>query len=157
MNESRLKNEELQAFVPEHPPRTKMESWMSQAAAVEEEGSRRGLEVVPEDRTDGGIGGRVGGNADPADHAVPLFADAELTSFRERWDEVQASFVDEPREAVRSADSLVASVVQRIEEQFAQERSRLEEQWERGTNVSTEDLRQGLQRYKSLFGRLLEF
>jgi hypothetical protein len=89
--------------------------------------------------------------------AGPLFPDDELHNFRARWDQVQASFVDEPRQAVEHADSLVANVVKRIAEQFSAERERLENQWGQGENVSTEDLRQALRRYRAFFDRLLSF
>jgi hypothetical protein len=87
----------------------------------------------------------------------PLFPDDELHSFRTRWDAVQASFVDEPRQAVEQADSLVANVAKRIAEQFSAERAQLEKQWDSGDSVSTEDLRQALKRYRSFFDRLLSF
>jgi hypothetical protein len=90
-------------------------------------------------------------------HDSPLFDDAELRDFRERWDQVQTSFVDEPRHAVEQADTLVATVVKRIAEQFSEERAKLEKQWDRGDNVSTEDLRQGFKRYRAFFDRLLAF
>lgn len=89
--------------------------------------------------------------------AGPLFPDDELHNFRARWDQVQTSFVDEPRQAVEQADSLVANVVKRIAEQFANERTKLEEQWAKGDNVNTEDLRQALKRYRAFFDRLLSF
>ena len=89
--------------------------------------------------------------------AGQLFPDDELHNFRARWDQVQTSFVDEPRKAVERADTLVANVVKRIAEQFSSERSQLEKQWDRGDNVSTEDLRQALKRYRSFFDRLLSF
>ena len=89
--------------------------------------------------------------------AGPLFPDDELHNFRARWDQVQTSFVDEPRHAVEQADSLVANVVKRIAEQFSTERAQLEKQWASGDNVSTEDLRQALRRYRSFFDRLLTF
>jgi hypothetical protein len=88
---------------------------------------------------------------------APLFAENELRDFRSRWDQVQTSFVDEPRHAVEQADTLVATVVKRIAEQFAEERAKLEKQWDRGDNVSTEDLRQGFKRYRAFFDRLLSF
>jgi len=87
----------------------------------------------------------------------PLFAENELRDFRGRWDQVQTSFVDEPRHAVEQADTLVATVVKRIAEQFSEERAKLEKQWDRGDNVSTEDLRQGFKRYRAFFDRLLSF
>jgi hypothetical protein len=92
-----------------------------------------------------------------AKEATPLFPDDELHNFRARWDQVQTSFVDEPRQAVEQADSLVANVVKRIAEQFSTERAQLENQWDSGDNVSTEDLRQALRRYRSFFDRLLSF
>jgi hypothetical protein len=64
--------------------------------------------------------------------------------------------VDEPRQTVADADKLVASVMQRLAEGFAKERSGLEKQWDSGNNVSTEDLRVALQRYRSFFDRLLK-
>src|SRR5580658_962804 len=91
------------------------------------------------------------------DSAGPLFPDEELHTFRSRWDKVQTSFVDEPRQAVEQADSLVANVVQRIAEQFSAEREQLEKQWDSGSDVSTEDLRQAMKRYRSFFDRLLAF
>jgi hypothetical protein len=91
------------------------------------------------------------------DRPGQLFPDNELTEFRARWDKAQIGFVDEPRAAVEQADSLVATIVTRIAEQFAAERAELEHQWDRGDDVSTEDLRQALRRYRSFFDRLLAF
>jgi hypothetical protein len=91
------------------------------------------------------------------DQPGQLFPDKELNHFRARWDKVQIGFVDEPRAAVEQADGLVATIVKRIAEQFAAERAELEHQWDRGDNVSTEDLRQALRRYRSFFDRLLAF
>ncbi len=87
--------------------------------------------------------------------ATPLLPDNELQDLRKNWDRIQTAFVDEPRKAVEQADSLVASTMKRLAEVFAQERSKLEGQWGRGDNVSTEDLRVALQRYRSFFHRLL--
>jgi len=84
-----------------------------------------------------------------------LFPNNELQDFRTRWDDIQTAFVDEPRRAVEQADSLVASAMQRLAEVFANERSGLEKQWDRGDNVSTEDLRVAFTRYRSFFQRLL--
>jgi hypothetical protein len=92
------------------------------------------------------------GSADPSD-AAPLLPDGE--GFQSRWEEIQVRFVDEPRGAVEDADALVATVMQRLAEGFAQERERLESQWGRGEDISTEDLRVALQRYRSFFQRLL--
>jgi hypothetical protein len=86
---------------------------------------------------------------------TPLFPSNEGQDFQSRWDTIQAGFVDEPRRAVEQADGLVAEMMQRLAQVFAEERSKLEEQWSRGDNISTEDLRVALQRYRSFFDRLL--
>jgi hypothetical protein len=87
---------------------------------------------------------------------MPLFSDSERGDFRSHWSKVQTGFVDEPRRTVEDADKLVPSVMQRLTEDFANERSGLEKQWDRGDNVSTEDLRVAVQRYRSFFDRLLQ-
>ncbi|HEX9120799.1 MAG TPA: hypothetical protein VF840_09695 [Terriglobales bacterium] len=87
---------------------------------------------------------------------MPLFSESEMKDFRSQWSNLQTGFVDEPRRTVEGADKLVAAVMQRLAEGFANERSGLEKQWDRGDNVSTEDLRVALQRYRSFFDRLLK-
>jgi hypothetical protein len=74
---------------------------------------------------------------------------------RSRWDHVQAGFVDEPREAVKEADALVDQAIQKLSQGFGDARSRLEQQWDRGEEVSTEDLRIALQKYRAFFNKLL--
>jgi len=85
----------------------------------------------------------------------PLFPGDELEGLRTRWKDIQTAFVDEPRKAVEQADGLVASAMKRLAEVFAEERSGLEQQWDRGDRVSTEDLRIALRRYRTFFDRLL--
>jgi hypothetical protein len=87
---------------------------------------------------------------------MPLFSEPEMGDFRSQWSKLQTGFVDEPRRTVEDADKLVAAVMQRLAEGFANERSGLEKQWDRGDNVSTEDLRVALQHYRSFFDRLLK-
>lgn len=89
------------------------------------------------------------------EQAGALFPPEEAKGFRARWEAIQASFVNEPRQVVEQADTLVAGAIKRLAEMFAAERTRLEGQWVRGDNVSTEDLRLALRRYRSFFGRLL--
>jgi hypothetical protein len=92
----------------------------------------------------------------PADvERTVLFKDDESGQFRTRWTEVQSAFVDSPRSAVERADSLVAETMKRLAEMFSDERKKLEGQWDRGDNVTTEDLRLALQRYRAFFDRLL--
>lgn len=100
---------------------------------------------TPDDRRPGGE--RAGGDE--------LFHGADLSGMRGRWDDVQAAFVDNPRDSVQKADALVLEVVEQVTRQFSEARSRLESQWSRGEQVSTEDLRLALQRYREFFQRLL--
>ena len=86
---------------------------------------------------------------------TPLLTAEQTQSFKNRWTNIQTSFVDEPRHAVEEADGLVAELMQHLAEMFSDERATLERQWSRGDNVSTEDLRLALQRYRSFFDRLL--
>ncbi len=83
-----------------------------------------------------------------------LFAD-DTSGLRSRWDDVQAAFVDDPKECVQKADTLVAEVVEQLTNGFSEARSRLEAQWSRGEEASTEDLRLALKRYREFFQRLL--
>jgi hypothetical protein len=119
--------------------------------------------AVSEDRRKPILAGRPSGEnpqsisfeaRNPSD-AAPLFPNNELEELRNRWSGVQTAFVDEPRRAVEQADGLVAAAMKHLAEVFAEERSKLEQQWDSGDNVSTEDLRIALQRYRSFFQRLL--
>ena len=94
-------------------------------------------------------------DARPTTDRAPLFPERDAADLRKRWIDIQSAFVDEPRHAVEHADSLVTDVVKRLADGFAGERAALEQQWDRGDNVTTEDLRVVLQRYRSFFDRLL--
>jgi hypothetical protein len=93
--------------------------------------------------------------ADDENERRPLLEEEATVEVRSRWEKIQGGFVDEPRRAVEEADTLVAELMQRLADSFAQERKGLEGQWDRGDEVSTEDLRIALQRYRSFFDRLL--
>src|SRR5262245_48634289 len=93
--------------------------------------------------------------ADEGHSNTPLLSSEVTDRLQAEWTEVQASFVDEPRQAVQRADELVAFAIKQIAETFARERSGLEAQWDREGDVSTEDLRVALTRYRSFFHRLL--
>ena len=86
---------------------------------------------------------------------LPLFAQNDTQDFHSRWEKIQIGFVDEPRKAVEQADELVVSAIKRLAEVFATERQKLEAEWDKTDNVSTEDLRIALRRYRSFFDRLL--
>ncbi len=91
-----------------------------------------------------------------AEEKGSLFAANEASGLRVQWDSIQVTFVDDPRSAVQRADALVSETIKRLTEVFASERQKLEEQWGRGADASTEDLRVALRRYRSFFTRLLE-
>lgn len=98
----------------------------------------------------------AGSDLDAGDQpSAPLLEDDELQGILVRWKDIQAEFVDEPRKAVQDADVLVADLMQRLARMFATERDQLESRWAGGDDVSTEDLRRGLRRYRSFFERLL--
>jgi GH25 family lysozyme M1 (1,4-beta-N-acetylmuramidase) len=87
---------------------------------------------------------------------APLFENAEAEEFRSHWLEIQSRFVDDPRASVKEADELVANVIKSITRSFADRRISLENQWNSGeNNVSTEDMRVAIKRYRSFFNRLL--
>ena len=85
-----------------------------------------------------------------------LFSANERNELEQRWNEIQAQFVDEPQGSVQEANALVSDLMDRLVSSFSEQRARLEAQWERGDDVTTEDLRMVLMRYRSFFGRLLE-
>jgi hypothetical protein len=86
---------------------------------------------------------------------TPYLPEADSERVHERWRRVQTEFVDDPRKSVSEAHQLVSDMVERIVETFTQERNELEGQWSKGADVSTEDLRVCLQRYRTFFERLL--
>jgi hypothetical protein len=86
---------------------------------------------------------------------MPLMKVEDEEDFRSRWKTIQAGFVDEPRGAVEQADELVAELMQHLARSFSDQRSGLETQWQRSEEVSTEELRGALRRYRSFFDRLL--
>jgi hypothetical protein len=94
-------------------------------------------------------------SADSEDEASPLFASESYDALWRRWDAIQRGFVDEPRRAVEEADSLVAETMKHLAETFSQARANLEQQWGRGDDVSTEDVRVALRGYCLFFKRLL--
>jgi hypothetical protein len=101
-------------------------------------------QAVPDSRTAG-----------TASSTGPLLAAEDAEGFRARWTDIQTGFVDAPRRAVEQADALVAELMQHLARTFADERGRLEGQWDRGDDVPTDHLRDAFQRYRSFFERLL--
>ena len=135
---------------------------MNERVAVDREGrpvtDREGRPVDREGRPVQNPEARQAGNPDRGvaeDRPVSLFQADEGRGFRTRWDAIQTGFVDQPRAAVEQADALVGEMLKRLTDGFGAERGKLESQWSEGQNVSTEDLRVALRRYRSFFERLL--
>lgn len=131
---------------------------------TEREMEQRADDRAGEEQTSAEQTGEQAGNEPRAESATmaaadevtePLFPEEDLVGHRARWQEIQAGFVDEPQRAVEQADELVADLLEQVNARFAEARSRLEDQWSRGEEASTEDLRVALTRYRSFFNRLL--
>jgi hypothetical protein len=91
----------------------------------------------------------------------PLLSD--VAGFRTRWQQTQAGFVDDPRQAVGEAADLIEQAAQALVVAVRQRQRQLRESWDRtpeahGTepaNVAdTEQLRLMMQRYRALFNQL---
>jgi len=89
------------------------------------------------------------------DGADLLFSPEDRLRFGERWTDIQSRFVDDPRDAVASADDLVAEVMDCIGDRLAERRSVLGQELAGGGEAETEDLRLATQRYRAFFHRLL--
>ncbi|MFE2327456.1 hypothetical protein ACFXD5_26620 [Streptomyces sp. NPDC059385] len=114
----------------------------------EEQESRGSGDGVSADR-----GSEAGSARNGADE--PLLSAEDTAEYHKAWSEIQGRFVDDPQEAVRSADALVAEVMQTLARSFSAHKQGLEDQWGQGERVATEDLRLALQHYRSFFNRLL--
>jgi hypothetical protein len=114
------------------------------------DGADRGYQTAPT-----GTAAGTGAAGTGAAGTGPLLDTADTEGFRARWTDVQTGFVDAPRRSVEQADALVAELMQHLAKSFADERSRLESQWDRGEDIPTDDLRDAFQRYRSFFERLL--
>ena len=137
-NRGDLTTSDLANSIQKRPETTVAESQSSKAQPGDNRSSQYGTAAAP-----------------AREETTPLFSPDESQNLRARWDAIQVGFVDEPRRSVEEADHLVAETMRRLAEIFANERQGLEHEWDRGGNVSTEDLRVALRRYRSFFGRLL--
>jgi hypothetical protein len=86
------------------------------------------------------------------DSGAVLFGGEEVERFRAQWRDLQAGFVDNPKEAVQGADRLVEDVLRSLTDVFNAHKQELETQWQGG---ETEELRVALRRYRSFFDQLL--
>jgi hypothetical protein len=87
---------------------------------------------------------------------VHLFQPEAAERFRVEWQQIQARFVDDPKDAVQGADHLVAEVLQSLSGTFTERKHELEGQWHGESEALTEDLRLALRRYRTFFNQLLD-
>jgi hypothetical protein len=104
---------------------------------------------------DGSVAEKITHEPSMNESSAALLDSDESKKLHTRWSEIQAGFVDEPRTSVQQADALVSEVIEKLTQMFTSEHGSLEEQWKEGKDVSTEDLRQALQHYRSFFNRLV--
>lgn len=138
--------------------RNKTDELHDEVGAMPDESDDSMASTVPPTESEPATADAGGIRADdvPDGHdAEALLPEDQSERFNVRWEEIQSSFVDKPQEAVEQADALVVDLMQRVTGGFSTERERLEGQWARGEDVSTEDLRVALTRYRSFFDRLL--
>jgi hypothetical protein len=144
MNEDRERQMEMEAEDTVHDDLEQERTEPSER--VEQRTESRTEEKAPEHRTPVDT---------TADQLETLFEDEAARKFRARWQVIQAKFVDDPRDSVKQADDLVSDIIKSVTMSFADRRIGLEKQWNSGENISTEDMRQALKRYRSFFERLL--
>ena len=119
-------------------------------------GERQPVQPIPQEQMQRGAGhGMQPGMQQGGEPLAALFLAPVAEDFRRRWDAVQIGFVDDPRQAVRSADELVAQVMKSLAETFVEQRAEIEAGVDRSEQANTENLRVALQRYRSFFQRLL--
>jgi len=138
----------------ETPPPTAGEREPSASSVAAPESSTAGGGAAPGDEAGVAVAKHASANRESSAEET-LIADDDLAELRARWAAVQAAFVDDPKECVQKADGLVSDLVEQLTTGFAHARSRLEEQWARGEDASTEDLRVALMQYRAFFERLL--
>ena len=119
-----------------------------------------------------GVGSGVG--FDTAADTGQVLAPQVCTGFRERWHEIQAEFVDDPRHAVEDADRLVTDLAQAFTSSLEDRRKTLTSAWQHngshegdrgngytngngdGNGAETEQLRLTMRQYRNLVDRILQ-
>ena len=147
MDENRERQIDMEA---ERTPRDEMEN-----EQIEERGRSEPREPRTEQKRDERVSETRAPAATLDEGLEPLFEDEAARKFRSRWQVIQGKFVDDPRDSVKQADDLVADIIKSVTMSFADRRIGLEKQWNSGENISTEDMRVALKRYRSFFERLL--
>ncbi|MEU7002711.1 hypothetical protein [Nonomuraea sp. NPDC046570] len=92
-------------------------------------------------------------------HAAPtglVLFDQDPAQVHSRWRDVQAAFVDDPREAVERADGLLDEIVTAVTATLAARTAELRESWQDKERHDTERLRLALREYRNVLEGLLE-
>lgn len=80
----------------------------------------------------------------------------ERQALRDRWVRVEERFVNDPAAAVGAADELVERVVEQIRMALDDRRSDARGRWDPPDDLTTEQLREALHRYRVLFEQLAD-
>ena len=80
----------------------------------------------------------------------------QTDELQSRWNLIQKEFVDDPHTSVKKAEALVAEMMDKVRQILSEQQMSLNESINGHDDISTEDLRVALQRYRSFFNRLLE-
>lgn len=103
------------------------------------------LTAMPAAPTTSGTGSR----------SVDLIAADDVQRYRDDWRTVQHGFVDDPAAAVRDADALVGRLFDTITTRIDEQRSALSAHRSDDAAEHTEQLRQALRDYRTMFEQLL--
>ncbi|MFI9561128.1 hypothetical protein [Nonomuraea endophytica] len=87
--------------------------------------------------------------------ARPALLGADPGELQGRWRDLQASFVDDPREAVERADTLLDETTASLHSALEAHVHELREHWKSAGDGDTEQLRTALRDYLDLLHRLL--
>ncbi|MFI7446725.1 hypothetical protein ACIBQX_04435 [Nonomuraea sp. NPDC049714] len=102
--------------------------------------------------------GQGGATDETPAHAAPkeiVLFDQDPTEAQARWRDLQASFVDDPGQAVHRADELVEEVVEALTGSLTARTGELRERWKSADGGDTEQLRLALRDYRGVLERLL--
>ena len=79
----------------------------------------------------------------------------EMTSYRRRFEELQSQFIEEPKETVKKAESLVEEAVERMVSSLHDRVNHIHSELGDGTD-DTERLRMAMRRYRQLIDSFAE-
>jgi hypothetical protein len=78
-----------------------------------------------------------------------------VEELQHRWLVTQAQLLDDPRDAVREAGLLIGDAMQFVTSTFTDHRDRIEREWKNESELSTDELRTIMRRYRNLFQYVL--